>query len=141
MQDTAFRVRTPSVVSEVIDGEAIIMDMRSGNYFSAEGVGALIWQAICDGASTSAILSWVGQAYPAAANPDAASAFIDELVARELIEPGPAEAEPSFPLSNLPDWTPPTLAAHEDMQDLITLDPIHDVDEVGWPVRKTEATT
>jgi hypothetical protein len=28
---------------------------------------------------------------------------------------------------------------YEDMQDLLLLDPIHDVDETGWPARKQDA--
>ncbi len=31
-------------------------------------------------------------------------------------------------------FAPPRLQRYTDMQDLLLLDPIHDVDEVGWPV-------
>jgi hypothetical protein len=30
----------------------------------------------------------------------------------------------------------PLLRKYTDMRDLLLLDPIHDVDEQGWPVRK-----
>jgi hypothetical protein len=35
-------------------------------------------------------------------------------------------------------WQAPELSIYEDMQDLLQLDPIHDVDETGWPARKLE---
>ena len=31
------------------------------------------------------------------------------------------------------DYTAPKLATYSDLQDLLLLDPIHDVDETGWP--------
>jgi hypothetical protein len=45
-----------------------------------------------------------------------------------------------LPTAHAP-YKAPALAVHEDMQDLITLDPIHDVDQVGWPTRKVDAGT
>ena len=30
----------------------------------------------------------------------------------------------------------PVLSIYTDMQDLLLLDPIHDVDQAGWPTRK-----
>jgi len=51
-------------------------------------------------------------------------------------------ADPAAPSSPLPPPTPtgeafrpPTVAVYSDMEDLLLLDPIHDVDETGWPVR------
>ena len=37
-----YRVRDKNVVSEIIDEEAIIMDLNTGAYFSSDGPGALI---------------------------------------------------------------------------------------------------
>jgi hypothetical protein len=37
-------------------------------------------------------------------------------------------------------WVAPTLTVYADMQDLFQLDPIHDVDETGWPSRPAEET-
>jgi len=50
-----FRVCAPSVVSEVIDGEAVIMDLRTGYYYSARDTGALAWTWIEQGCSERAI--------------------------------------------------------------------------------------
>jgi hypothetical protein len=35
-----------------------------------------------------------------------------------------------------PPFTPPVLEVFADMRDLLLLDPIHDVAEVGWPTAK-----
>ena len=44
-----YRVRDVDVVSEIIDEEAIIMDLSTGVYFSADGVGAVIWDGVACG--------------------------------------------------------------------------------------------
>jgi hypothetical protein len=36
-------------------------------------------------------------------------------------------------------FQPPTLESYNDMQDLLLLDPIHDVDDMGWPQKAPDA--
>lgn len=136
--DCTYRVNAPNIVSEVIDGEAIVMDLRSGAYFSADGVGAAIWQAAADGATRAQILAWAKASFATEVNAEAeAEAFLADIIEHKLMtaeNPGPGAAIAAFAGA----YAPPTLAVHEDMQDLITLDPIHDVGEVGWPTRKAD---
>jgi hypothetical protein len=140
--DGSFRVCTPAVVSEVIDGEAIIMDLRSGNYFSADGAGALVWEALAQGCGRSAILSWAEAAFDAPA--DAVASGVDAFIA-QLVEHGLIEASETVNGAVVPPnavarrpFAAPTLEVYTDMQDLLLLDPIHDVDEAGWPTRKVD---
>jgi len=139
--DKSYRVCAPAVVSEVIDGEAIIMDLRSGNYFSADGSGALVWQAVADGCGREAILAWAAEAFdidPARATDDI-DAFLAQLTEHGLVEAADvAEPTPSpAPIARGP-YRAPVLTIYTDMQDLLLLDPIHDVDEAGWPTRKVD---
>ena len=136
MDNTAFQTDPAAVVSEVIEGEAIIMDLRNGAYYSADGLGAQIWQAMLDGASRGQILAWIGSAYPASEGASAETeAFIGEVLAHGLMKPTGIASSPVLP-DPLPAYRTPQLAAHADMQDLIMLDPIHEVGEVGWPAPK-----
>jgi Coenzyme PQQ synthesis protein D (PqqD) len=72
------------------------------------------------------------------------AAFLQELQTEELIvpiEPGvvgsPARAEPASgeASARLP-YQPPVLNKYTDMKDMLLLDPIHDVEETGWPTPK-----
>lgn len=36
----------PDVVSETVDGEAVLLDLRNGGYFALNRVGTRIWQLI-----------------------------------------------------------------------------------------------
>jgi len=145
--DPDFRINTRFVVSEVIDDEAVIMDLRTGNYFSAGGTGGQIWRALETDRGYASILRWLTTTY--AAEPQtlkrSLDAFMADLVAHELVETLETDGANGAADMDGGPWTgpalrpfdPPCLTMHTDMQDLLLLDPIHDVDAAGWPVRKT----
>jgi hypothetical protein len=61
------------------------------------------------------------------------------LLERGLIEPDDRPAHngsPALPQAARGRWQPPAFDEYTDMWELIKLDPIHEVDEVGWPVAK-----
>ena len=137
--DVAFRVNSPSVVAEIIDGEAMMMNLATGNYFSAADTGCLIWTWIEEGAGTRDITQRLAAMFDAseAALTTALDVFIADLLSNELIvkteNPSSDAAEPAVPSSGRGAFMPPVLSVYTDMRDLLLLDPIDDVDEVGWP--------
>lgn len=124
----------PMVVSETIDGEAIIMHHGNGYYFDARGTGGLIWQAVEAGWSMSAIAARLATATGIDGAQAMASVgiFLTELAAQDLVRAGngPALALDAAPAM---DFAPPTFGVHADLADMLLLDPVHDVDEGGWP--------
>ena len=124
------------VVSETIDGEVVAIDLESGRYYSLEGPAARAWEAIQAGQDLDGIASTVAAAAGVRADeagPDVA-AFLAELEAEGLLVGGNGSA----PAAPGPGRVPLVLHRYTDMQDLIVLDPIHDVDETGWPNRRPE---
>ena len=83
-----FRICVQFVVSEVIDGEAVMMDLRSGNYFSARGSGGWIWRNLETGRGYLQILQSLTVQY--AIDPtilkNALDRFLAELVDHNLVE-------------------------------------------------------
>jgi hypothetical protein len=145
--EPALRVNAPAVVAEIIDGEAVIMDLSTGHYFSTLQVGCDIWRGIELGASRSALVRGLVSAY--GVEPDVAAAavgsFVDELLQRKLV----LESNGTASNDELPaTWVSPTgqpfstpvLNAYTDMEELLLLDPIHDVDQAGWPMPKPPDT-
>jgi hypothetical protein len=134
--------RRPNVISDLIDGEVVIINMSTGAYYSLDAAGALVWQALDAGLSVGQVIELAQQRYEAATQIIAQA--VEQLVAQLaeetlIIARGalPATAVAALPPASgrLP-FAPPTLQRYDDMQDLIMLDPIHDVDESGWPNRK-----
>jgi hypothetical protein len=145
--DRHFVVNAPAVVSEIIDGELVIMSLTSGNYYSSDNVGAVIWEWITEGQTFHRIERLMLDRYDAPADTLARdlAAFVDRLLQEQLVrEVAPVEASAaghenghvSHPRER---FVTPELHVYTDMQDLLLLDPIHDVDEAGWPRPRGDA--
>ena len=138
-----FRVNTPAVASEIIDGEAVIMNLKSGAYFSTRQVGSVVWAWIEQGIPETAMVRSLQGTFAGSAEivEGAVEQFLSQLIEHGLVRevplgpmppPEPAPGDPS-----VESFTPPVLEVYTDMQDLLLLDPIHDVDEdQGWPSPK-----
>lgn len=140
---TAWHQVAPQVVREVFDDEVIIINMESGNYFSLNNTGAYVWTLIEAGYQADGIVGRLCDEFEGA---DASAVsqvkeLLDKLLKEGLIEPGAGPAPALSPVARLAAKAPfekPTLAVYTDMQELLLLDPIHDVDETGWPQRQDE---
>ena len=63
---TAFPKRREGVAAQVVTGEAVLLDIESGEYFSLNPVGGRIWE-LCDGTrSTAEIVSVMCDEYDVA---------------------------------------------------------------------------
>lgn len=123
------------VASEVIDGEAIVMNLATGMYHSATGVGAVLWQAILDGASHDDLAAALASGFPDKNTGADLATFIAQAKAGGLVTESGTATGAIIAFDGLA-YTSPNLESYGDMQDLIMLDPIHDVSEQhGWPVR------
>ena len=133
-----FVLNSPLVVADTVDGEAIVVHLGTGTYYSFLGDSMLLWNAVAAGAGSERIAAEVAAASGTTA--DAAQKAVDEfcssLLAEGLIvEPaGEADPEPDVDLSAGGEGlVAPSFESHTDMQDLVLLDPVHEVDERGWP--------
>jgi hypothetical protein len=137
-----FSSNEPFVVSELIDGEVVIMNLKSGNYYSARKTGALLWEWLRSGLTVAAMSARLAEIYGGDESAYAAdlAAFVDCLLSEGLIKPTAAPAVRSTPPGEATQppktYQAPLLEVYADMQDLLLLDPIHDTDDVGWPVAK-----
>ena len=131
------KIRTPEVVHETVDGEVVIVNLDKGLYFSTDQIGACIWSKIVSGQDTNSIVAWASDTYGGVESAAAdAQSFLDALRSNDLVtesgeSAGPDEAEE---VSAPEDYARPELQVFSDMEDLLLLDPIHDVEEEkGWP--------
>lgn len=131
------QINAPAVVSEVIDGEAVIMNLLSGHYFSAQGVGAAVWTRVEAGWTVEEIAQELSAKFEVSDVSAAVRDFVASLqqhgLVVERLSPAPA---PSVSVDYPQAWSTPTLGVFTDMEDLLLLDPIHDVGEAGWPMPK-----
>jgi Coenzyme PQQ synthesis protein D (PqqD) len=140
---SAWVVNSPAVVSEIIDGELVVMNLTTGNYFSSNGTGPYVWSCIENKMARDALAPALAAAYGvlgAQAEADIAR-FITSLTAEGLVREGdsdPTAAGSQAAVGAHSSYLPPELTVYSDMRDLLLLDPIHDVAEEGWPARPPE---
>jgi hypothetical protein len=129
-----YKIVEQNVAHEIIDGEAIIIHFDSGNYYSLEGSSSQIWQWFAARATRRQILdAFQGIKANQVENYDK---FVEILVNEGLLLTEPAEpghqATCPIPKNEL-IFEAPKITKYNDMQTLLISDPIHDVDETGWP--------
>lgn len=133
---------TREISFDLIDGEVILIHLKTGSYFNLENTGAWVWSLIEKGVEVGHILQLLSEKYPEASELDVSlNAFFEHLLSEDLIVDASdsinghvSAAQDTFSSSELgPVFAPPTLNVYTDMQTLLLLDPIHEVDEAGWP--------
>ncbi|BBK34676.1 coenzyme PQQ synthesis protein D (PqqD) [Stella humosa] len=140
--DTRLVARGNPIVHETLDGEAVIINLKSGTYYSLQGVGAVLWQQIVDSTTVAELRRRIADeaALPADTAAAAIDTFVAGLLGEDLALADPVPAGKPAPSTQLPaDLTQLlTLQSFTDVQELLALDPVHDVDEVGWPVKAAD---
>lgn len=117
-----------AVAAKVIDGEAIIMNLTNGAYYSMTGTGADVWEMIERGGSAEAIGAGIARRYRL----DQHQALVDvERLVSELLVEGlvvRADGEDSVagtlePGVSSQSYQAPLLNKYTEMADLLALDP------------------
>ena len=142
-----YRVNSPQVISETVGGETIIVNLATGHYFNLQGTAVDVWEGIMQEEPAEAIVARLAGRYRAADGEiaEAVEQLLTDLSVADLVTPeedgdaSPVEAAPPAAGEELPPFTQPTFTTFTDMQDIILLDPVHEVDAQGWPHAATGA--
>lgn len=136
---TYFRLPGTHIVAESVDGEALIINLDTGSYYSAEGIADAIWSLLSGGVSVEEATARLEEAWEAEAGVIGASVrrLAAEFAAEGLLVPATNGGEVTDTTvassSGRVTFAPPELRKYTDMQELLVLDPVHEVDEEGWP--------
>ena len=124
-----FRPREEEVASKVIDGEAIIINLANGVYYSMDKVGAYVWDLLQAGHTLEAVTSAVTRRYDVAREQAESNVrdLVQELVEENLVvstENGAAAStERETEQQEKAPYDIPKLNIYRDMGDLLALDP------------------
>ncbi len=148
--ERVYRINTPNVVQETIEDEAVVINLVTGRYYSLEGSASFIWRFIENERPAREITEAISRHFsvPEDAAISTVEQFIEELAAEGLVVPvenpvPPSDVPPESLMQGLPTgesgFSPPVLQKFTDMEDLLLLDPIHEVDDTGWPAIKPDS--
>jgi hypothetical protein len=134
------------VIHETVGGETMIVRLDSGNYYSLNSTGGQVREFIEHGASASQIVAEFAGLYGLDKKiaEEQIELFLKDLTKEGLILPKGISPDVSakYKSDSIPrranSFEPPLLNKYSDMQELLILDPIHDVSEAGWPNPKSD---
>ena len=133
-----YAVANKNISGEIIDDELIIIDLTRGVYFTSKGAALPLWRAIIKGYGLVGIMEHLAKesGTPLSFVP-AVEAWLAILVREGVLR---VEDGQGLPLSDdflagssASDAQAPILEMHDDLEDILLFDPVHDFDELGWP--------
>jgi hypothetical protein len=100
--DSCLRSNEEEVAAKVIDGEAIIINLSNGIYYSMDKVGGFIWEMIEGRHSLQTIVESISTRYDVST--EQARADVERLVAELVQENLVKAADGEAPRSDGPSW-------------------------------------
>ncbi|WP_428658053.1 PqqD family protein [Runella sp.] len=138
-----FKANPHGIAGEQFGNEIVLINLIKGNYYNiTESSAVFIWNIL---QQYPISLPQLSQALTIQFDVDLTTAtqtaevFLRQLLSEDLIVETAENIEEFTPM--IPDkkqpFNAPKLVVFDDMQDLIVLDPVHDVDaQKGWPFKK-----
>ena len=124
-----FSTNSEEVVAKVIDGDAIIINLKTGIYYSMDNTGGLIWKLMEEGRSLEEIGKVIAANYEVSGEKalEDVKKLAAELLQEELVslsEEKPSDLNTIDPVSEkIQPYESPVLNIYRDMGDLLALDP------------------
>jgi hypothetical protein len=134
-----YTIRNQQVINETLDNETIIINLETGVYYSLNPMATLIWRGLMAGVSVQDLATALQARYPETNDVAAAvQKFISFIAMEQLVEAtetGAADMEKfrDEVAANTNAFITPAVEKFEDMQEMLLADPIHEVEEDGWP--------
>ncbi|MEO0796761.1 MAG: PqqD family protein [Verrucomicrobiota bacterium] len=139
MENTYYQKQSNDIVTESIDGEVVIININNGSYYSLDGAGAYLWNNLIAGVSLETVVGQLALSFVGFDIGTHANQLVERLLQVELLVRSPeAPSDNGIELrGELPSSGENfALECYTDMQELLMLDPIHEVEESGWPHRQ-----
>lgn len=124
------------LAAEVFDGEYIIANLDTGLYFSVQGL-AVSLISLLPYENHQTVIEQLTNLFPENSDVivDELNTIFMELLENEIILKGELKSNVERTEAIMPTaYQSSRFNKYADMQDLLLLDPIHDVDEEGWTI-------
>jgi hypothetical protein len=141
---TAYTIDKSRFVFEQFDKEMVLINLEDGLYYNVSDTGTEVLHLLEQGLSVAEVLDVLSVRYSNTDElPALVESFVAELEKQGILLPLPQDA-PASSVSTAKEtprngaetsFAPPVLTRFDDMQEILLLDPIHQVSEQGWPNR------
>ena len=133
-----YTLASKNISGEIIHDELIIIDLAQGVYFTSKGAALYLWKAIVFGSEVAEVIDQLSKK---ADDPvgfiKKSETWINALTSHGIIKKEIGQGTPVsadwLKSEHLTNIVPPTYEMHQDLEDILLFDPVHDVDGLGWP--------
>jgi Coenzyme PQQ synthesis protein D (PqqD) len=141
---SAYMIDKSRFVFEQFDKEMVLINLDDGLYFNVSDTGTEVLRLLEQGLSVAEVLDELTAHYSNTDElPALVEGFVAELEEQGILLPQPQGAPMNSQSAELAAarngtkkcFAPPVLTRFDDMQEILLLDPIHQVSEQGWPNR------
>ncbi|HPD65165.1 MAG TPA: PqqD family protein [Bacteroidia bacterium] len=140
-----YTINKPHIVFDIIENEVIVINLKNGNYYNLDKLGAWFWESIEKQISPDFLTDKIASRFniPEEEVRTDMGIFLSTLLSEKLIsevteeqyvnsENGSMPTDFEIP-GHITGYECPVLRKYSDMQNALMLDPIHEFDERGWP--------
>jgi hypothetical protein len=132
-----YTIDASNVSWEQVGGEVIAIQLSTGRYYNMTETASATWLILSHGASLESLSIALRDLYKSESlDLSGLEDFVTKCIQSSLLVPSTTSKLPRFEDFldlKLEEWSIPLLNEYTDLQDLILVDPIHDVQESGWP--------
>lgn len=128
-----------NILFEEIDGETVVINLQTGCYYSLNRDAAMAWSLACGGFTADDVAGkMTGE--DAGLRGAAVKALFAGFEEQSLLRKSSGPVPKNFGLLDEIDVQAigaPLMQKHDDIQEMLQLDPIHEVTDLGWPNRNS----
>jgi hypothetical protein len=139
--NSRYTVFDQNIVCDIFGDEVVLVNLETGVYYSFMNSAAQVWTRIQNQYTIAEIVSDFELLYSNSSEDiiPAVKSFVDNLLLLKLIKTSTLTERILINVkSDLTKtaFAEPLIETFSDLQDILLLDPVHDVDQKGWPIRK-----
>ncbi|HNX13771.1 MAG TPA: hypothetical protein PK854_06465 [Oscillospiraceae bacterium] len=132
-----FKLNRTEMFFDLADEQAVIIDTMQGYYYAVNRLGSVLLDEVLKGGTLESAETVLKELGGPADIGEQICAFFDRLKEYRIILEDDGKGEVHIPQTAVTDGFKLEITQFEDMADLLTADPVHDVDEdIGWPEKK-----
>ncbi|MDP1574646.1 MAG: PqqD family protein [Coxiellaceae bacterium] len=135
-----YKIPTTAIIHEFLYNEVIAANLDIGIYYSMRECSIPVWQLLLSGKTLGQIVAIFCEQYklPITQITPPLQLFLTQLLDEAMLVINDSDHEKINDESAIywPDYfSAPVLEKYEEMKDLLMIDPVHEVDEQGWPAK------
>lgn len=137
MSSGIYVINARSVAAEQFGDELVVIQFDTGKYYSLGGLAVQVWELLRAPVAITSIVGAVAEAAGATSpGDDALTREVQDLATQFATDGLITQAEAPAVTAKLDafHYAPAKVETYSDLADLVSIDPVHDVDAmIGWP--------